>query len=189
MANPEVAKNKNTGAAPAANTGNGAKADRFTKIVTDRPMYRVDKCGARPLVGKLLFLARMPPAQVTEQQKKQGQTGEWNAFVFLTTEPTLACIGDGAPEEVPAGTEVLLGESAKLTELRKYIYADKILEVSVFTTGKSNIGGGKSLRHYDLGADFTNPYPRPPQYELSAEGLPPIKQLAGAEGDGEEIPF
>lgn len=183
MANTEAVKTK-TGAASA----NGAKADRFTKVVTDRPMYRVNKCSKMPLVGYLLGLGAMPPAALTEEQKKQGQTGHWNAYVIKTTEPTLACVGDGAPEEIPVGTEVIIGESAKLNELRKFLFADKMLEVHINTTGLSSLKGGKSLRGYDIGADFDNAIPRPQQYALPATGLPPVKQLAVGE-DGEEIPF
>ena len=169
---------------------NGAKKSRFTKVVTDRPMYRVNKCEKMPLVGYLLALVQMPPAQLTEQQRLQGQTGIWNAFVIKTTEVTLACKADGAPEEIPVGTEVIVGESAKLSELRKFLFADKIVEVSINTTGTVQLKGGKSMRTFDIGADFDHPIPRTQQYALPAAGLPPLKQLsAGTGGDDEEIPF
>lgn len=186
MANTEAVKNSSK-SAPA--TGNGAAKDRFQKVVTDRPMYRVEKCSKMPLVGHLLGLAAMPPAQITDAQRAQGQTGHWNAYVIKTTEPTLACTANDAPVEVPVGTEVIIGESAKLSELRKYLFADKILEIRIETTGKVNLQGGKTMRTYDIGADFDHPIPRPQQYALPAAGLPPMKQLSAGDVDSDEIPF
>lgn len=169
-------------------TDNGAGKSRFTKVITDRPMYRVDKCGDMPLVGRLLGLGAMPKAQLTEQQKRAGQTGEWNAYVILTTEPTLTCKADGPAEKTPVGVEVLLGESAKLTELRKFLFHDKIIEVSITTTGKVDLKGGKTMRTYDILADFEGTIPRPARYALPEAGLPPTKQVA-VEGDEDDIGF
>jgi hypothetical protein len=168
--------------------GNGGTApSRFTKVVTDRPMYRVDKCAAKPLVGYLLGLAAMPPVQVTDAERAQGKTGAWNAYVIKTTEVTLTCATKDAPAtETPAGTEVVLGESVKLEELRKYLYNDKMIEVSISTTGKQNLAGGKTMRTYDIGANFDAPIPRPAQYALPTAVLPPTKALAQANADAED---
>lgn len=159
--------------------------NRFEKIVTDRPMYRMKKCDKLPLVGHLLGLIAMPPAELTEEDKKLGRTGDWNAFVILTTEPTLACVGEDV-KEIPVGTEVIVGEGAKLSELRRYLYApdynDKMLEVHIQTTGTISLKGSKNMRTFDIGFDFEHALPRPKKYALSV--APPLKQLArGVEDD------
>jgi hypothetical protein len=154
---------------------NGTAASRFTKVVTDRPMYRVDKCAGKPLVGYLLALVAMPPTS-------DGKA--WNAYVIKTTEITLACASKDSPAvDVPVGTEVVLGESVKLEELRKYLLADKLIEVSITTTGKQNLAGGKTMRTFDIGADFDRPIARPAQYALASAALPPTKQLAAHNDD------
>jgi hypothetical protein len=159
--------------------------NRFEKIVTDRPMYRMKKCDKLPLVGHLLGLIAMPPAELTPEDVKLGRTGEWNAFVILTTEPTLACVGEDV-KEIPVGTEVIVGEGAKLSELRRYLYApdysDKMLEVHIQTTGTISLKGSKNMRTFDIGFDFEHALPRPKKYALTV--APPLKQLArGVEGD------
>lgn len=175
---------KKTGAA------NGTEKSRFTKVVTDRPMYRVESCKELPLVGRLLGLAAMPEVEVSQKDRENGRTGAWNAYVILTTEPTMACpVGSKVAEKTPAGTQVLIGESAKLAELRKHLHPDKIFEVSIKPTEKINLTGGKSMWLFDIGCDFDNPTPRTAQFALPTAGLPPTKQMSAAAGDGEEIPF
>jgi hypothetical protein len=174
---------------PAAN--GGAKS-RFTKVVTDRPMYRVEKCAGKALVGHLLGLGAMPEAEVSAADRANGRTGAWNAYIVLTTEVTLACpVGSKIPEETPVGTEVMIGESAKLSELRKHLHPDKIFEVSIKPVEKIALTGGKSMWLFDIGCDFEHPQPRPAQYALAHAGLPPTKQMtaAASTNDGDEIPF
>lgn len=170
--------NKKNAEAPAKNK------NRFEKIVTDRPMYRMKECGKLPLVGHLVGLIAMPPAELTEEDKKLGRTGDWNAFVILTTEPTLACVGSEV-KEIPVGTEVIVGEGAKLSTLRGYLYADKLLEVHIQTTGTVALKGNKNMRVFDIGADFENTIPRPKKYALPA-ALPAYKQLSQGADDADE---
>jgi hypothetical protein len=183
----QAAKNGNTPPAVEA-----PKADRFKKVVTDRPTYRVETCYTKPLVGYLLGVGRMPDAQVTPQQKAQGKTGEWHAFVILTTEPTLACeTGSDTPTEVPAGMEVTLGESYQTSELRKYLRPDTMLEVSITTSGKTKkLKNGNNMRIFDIGCDYDHPVKRPMRYALQTASVPPAKQLAASSfTDESEIPF
>ena len=170
----------------------GEKKNRFTKVVTDRPMYRVEKCQGKPLVGHLLGLGAMPEVEVSAADRANGRTGAWNAYIILTTEPTLACpVGSKTAEEVPAGTQVMIGESAKLVELRKHLHQDKIFEVSIKPLEKVGLAGGKSMWTFDIGCDFQNPIPRTAEFALPSAALPPTKQMTAtaSTNDGDEIPF
>lgn len=171
---------------------NGGAKSRFTKVVTDRPMYRVEKCQGKPLIGYLLGLGAMPEVEVSAQDRANGRTGAWNAYIVKTTEVTLACpVGSKIPEEISVGTEVMIGESAKLSELRKHLHPDNLFEVSIKPVEKIQLAGGKSMWLFDIGCDFDNPIKRPAQYALASAGLPPTKQMtaAASSGDDSEIPF
>lgn len=185
----ETVKTDTKAKAAAANGGGEPAKDpnRFKPVVTDRPSYKVQFCYKKPLVGYLLGVGRMPDAPVSDKDRAQGRTGEWHAFVILTTEPTLGCeMGSDTPVDVAAGIEVTLGESYDTTELRKHLRSDVMYEVSISTSGEmKRLKNGNNKRVFEIGCDFDHPVKRPAQYALTS-AAPPPKQLAQS---SDEIPF
>lgn len=184
----------------AAEQASTAKS-RFQTIATDRPQYKasfedvngVEKLNTTSLVGYLITKVVGLPNPTAKPGEKQ----HWNAYVIKTTEPCIAeGLEDDGPRQYPAGTEVMIGETAKLSRLEELLFADRLVEVSIAPKKKVKLDGGRTMWLYDVGAN-PETMPRPRTAAMHAGRVAPQLPAAGVNGAAqrtvveaqEEIPF
>lgn len=133
-------------------------SSRFVTVQTQRFMYNVDECKAKPLVGWLLSLVQMPPID----------NRIWHAFVIRTTEETLGLDRDEKVVPVPVGSDVLIPATHELAQyLMKPAFNPRaVYEVRIQPKVKIDVGRSKQMWTYGIDA---NPVPLPrAQFGLAA---------------------
>lgn len=127
---------------PDTNTQN---ASRFKTIVTQRYMYNVERCKAKPLVGWLINVLTMPPIR----------NRNWNAFLIKTTEATLGVDREDNVVELAPGSEVLIPATFELEQflMKAATAEDRCFEVQIEADTKIDLDGGNSMWTYKLAAN------------------------------------
>lgn len=172
--NTTTAKN-GTSAEPANVADNHSQSapedDGFQAIQTQRYMYNVDQCQAKPLIGHLLAVIPMPP------MKERA----WHAFLIRTTKPTLGINRDDKLVEVPAGEDVLIPATHELVQFlrRPCQHPTGVFEVKIQPDHKIDLDGGHQMWMYKLAAK-PNPVSRKQFGIIGLVDMSPRQLTAGA---------
>lgn len=195
VATNQAASKKNAPVKEVPQNGAAAAADDgWTDVGVDQPMYKfpVDAKGntvaGGVLQGFLLDEIAMPDFQ---QKGDDGEmhTKHWSAFVVQLTKPAL-CLPPNATkgaalEEFPEGTEVLVGVSAKMKDMRKFLLEKLIIEVRLTNKGEIKLDNGRRMQAFEFQANRKTAKPRGPLNALSPRIVPQLAET----NNGSEIPF
>lgn len=120
------------------------KDDGFVDIQTQRYMYNVEQCSAKPLIGFLLAVVPMPPIR----------DRVWHAFLVRTTKPTLGIDRDDKVVEVAEGQDVLIPATHELAQFfrRPCLHPTGVFEVKIVPDHKIDLSGGRQMWLYKLAA-------------------------------------
>jgi len=157
--------------------------DGFRDIPTDRCMYKPSAAGGKPLVGYLMNVLDMPPVN----------NRAWQAFLFRTTQPTVAVDRDNNPITIQPGQEVLIPVTAQLRQIMSgvAVHPTTVYEWKITPDKKADIGGGQSMWTYKLSAKpgGVNRDNFGPSAQIGTSPTP--KQLTAGPGDAsaDGIPF
>jgi hypothetical protein len=139
------------GAPPGATQAQNQKAleDRFSEVGADRFMFNANKGCTGKLTGYLLNEVEMP--EIERGNTKQ----EWKCLLVLTTAPCKAIGRDKAIHDVPAGAEVLVPGTFKLSDTfeKAALHPTQCYEVQIIPLEKIDIGKGQTMWLYKLGID------------------------------------
>lgn len=158
-------------------TGGGWK-----QVETDALFYNPETCSKEALQGYLLGEQEMPPMTGAD-----GAVRPWSVFVVRTTAPTLAAASKQEPKMVPAGTVVVVGLAAGIKGLRKFLDAERIIEIWIKPSGMRSLPGGRNMRIWNIRANDETIIPR--------TALEPTYRKALTSGSGaqeekaDELPF
>lgn len=176
-------KTEHTNGAAAAAEDDGA----WVEVGVDQPMYKFPEKAGGVLQGHLLDEIQMPDFQ-QKGDDGQMQTKSWSAFVIRLTRPA-HCQAPNAQKgsslvEYPAGTEVLVGLSAKMKDMRRFLLENKIVEVRLTNKGEIKLDNGRRMQAFDFQANKKTVLERGPLNRLTKHAAPQL-----AESNEEVIPF
>ena len=142
------------------------------------------------LTGYLLNVLEMP--EIERGATKQ----EWKALLILTTAPCKGIGRDKLVTDVPAGAEVLVPGTFKLsgTFNALAVMPNECYECQIVPLGKADIGHGQTLWQYKLGVDKATVKKRADfgvagmlAPASATKALPAAGDTVG--GSGEDVPF
>jgi len=175
------------GTAPAPAMEEEAPPQGWVEVASDRLVYKPEVCQGKAICGILLARLELP----------EGPNGaEWHAYVIRLQKPTLGVDREDHVLEVPAGQEILLPETYRLSDLAKAAENPAIAwEVWIKPKNQVSIGQGKKMWTYTI---LVNPRskPRTEDMKFFISGPQAPKQIvAGGQNSGSiganapDVPF
>lgn len=110
------------------------------ELSLERLLWKPESCGKYPVVGYIVSINDMPPADRAENP-------DWKAFVFRATYETRGVDREGNVVKIEKGSEVVVPANYQLaTNLARFaLDSGAMHEIGVQVKGRLDIGGGKKM--------------------------------------------
>ena len=163
----------------------------FTEVGADRFMFNPNRGCTGKLTGYILNELEMP--EIERGNTKQ----EWKCLLVFTTKPCKAIGRDKEVHDVPAGAEVLIPGTFRVTDTfaKAATHPSQCYEAQIIPLEKIDIGKGQTMWLYKMGVNKNTIKPRS-DFGLAGvlSGPATTKALSAGTAEaagsaGEDIPF
>jgi hypothetical protein len=142
------------------------------ELSLDRLLWKPESCGKFPVVGHIVSINEMPPADRAENP-------DWKAFVIRTSYETRGVDRAGNIVPIRAGSEVVVPANYELaTNLARFALDPTTMhEIGIQVKGRDEIGGGKKMWRFRVVSTGKT------ETRTAAYALPTVETKQLPEGD------